>query len=82
MAKHKTQRLAPDLPVADLKGFVSATKLRTMLGISPVTLWRWRHDEELKFPQAREINGRLYFHWGAVCAWYAKRPKAELTVAA
>jgi len=89
MAKTKAQKSVPALnvgpvvlPAADPKSFVSAPKLRAMLGISPVTLWRWRRDEDLKFPQAREINGRLYFQWGAVCAWYARRPKAELTVAA
>jgi predicted DNA-binding transcriptional regulator AlpA len=88
MAKQKSQKPVPALnvgptvlPAADTKALVSAPKLRAMLGISPVTLWRWRHDEELMFPQAREIKGRLYFQWGAVCAWYGKQPKAKLTVA-
>jgi hypothetical protein len=52
-----------------------------MLGISAVTLWRWRHNEALKFPRAKEINGRLYFRWGAVCEWYQRQPNAQAEAA-
>jgi hypothetical protein len=90
MTKRKSREPAVPKPIvgpvshaaADPRSFVSATKLRAMLGISPVTLWRWRQDKRLKFPEAREINGRLYFQWDAVCAWYARRPRADLKVAA
>jgi hypothetical protein len=52
---------------------VSAPKLRRMIGVSAVTLWRWRHDEDAGFPPATTINGRNYFPWPAVAAWLAAR---------
>lgn len=30
-------------------------------GVSTMTIWRWRHDAEMAFPEAVEINGRRYF---------------------
>jgi predicted DNA-binding transcriptional regulator AlpA len=60
-------------PLAHIE-LISGPKLRAKLGISPVTLWRWRHDEEGGFPAAKVINGRLYFPVGAVSDWLAKQP--------
>lgn len=53
--------------------FVPAPKLRRMLGVSAVTLWRWRQDEAAGFPRATTINGRNYFPWAGVRAWLAAR---------
>jgi len=87
MAKRKTRRAksAPPAPIGrptiisapDPKIFVSGPKLRAMFGISPVTLWRWRHDEQLGFPPAREINGRLFFRLSAVLAWFQRQRDAK-----
>jgi predicted DNA-binding transcriptional regulator AlpA len=30
-------------------------------GISPMTLWRWEHDEKLGFPKPISINGRKFY---------------------
>jgi predicted DNA-binding transcriptional regulator AlpA len=56
--------------------FISGPKLRAKLGISAVTLWRWRHAKASAFPAPKVINGRLYFSVGAVSDWLAKQPEA------
>jgi predicted DNA-binding transcriptional regulator AlpA len=60
---------------SDSNDLIPGPKLRAKLGISPVTLWRWRHDETSGFPAAKVINGRLYFPVGAVSDWLAKQPE-------
>jgi predicted DNA-binding transcriptional regulator AlpA len=70
MASAKIQ-LTPD---ADT--LVPGPKLRRLLGISPVTLWRWRHDKSMQFPAAKSINGRLYFSLPAVQAWLDRQSVA------
>jgi predicted DNA-binding transcriptional regulator AlpA len=60
----------------DIGDFIPGPKLRAKLGISAVTLWRWRHSDSSEFPAPKVINGRLYFPLGAVSAWLAKQPEA------
>ena len=65
--------------VAPLSGdmvLVPAPKLRRMLGISAVTLWRWRHDPKLAFPSAKQINNRIFFVWADVEDWVARQEQA------
>jgi hypothetical protein len=61
----------------DANALVPGPKLRQLLGISPVTPWRWRHDESMGFPAAKSIQGRLYFPWHAVSAWLEGRPSCR-----
>jgi predicted DNA-binding transcriptional regulator AlpA len=63
-------------PTPDANDFIPGPKLQAKLGISAVTLWRWRHDPDAGFPAAKLINGRLYFPFGAVAAWLARQPEA------
>lgn len=53
---------------------VPGPKLRRMLGISAVTLWRWRHDPSMGFPTGKRINGRTFFAWDEIAAWLDKQP--------
>ena len=55
--------------------YLTGPKLRARLGISAVTLWRWRHDPRLGFPQPRVIKGRNYFLLSDVCHWLERQPK-------
>jgi hypothetical protein len=64
-------------PAPEAGDFIPGPKLRAKLGISAVTLWRWRHDEENIFPAPKVINGRLYFPVGAVTTWLARQRDAE-----
>ena len=76
---HSQRREKIDLPQApkpEAFQFIPGPKLRAKLGISAVTLWRWRHDEEKGFPAPKVINGRLYFALGAVMAWLARQADA------
>jgi predicted DNA-binding transcriptional regulator AlpA len=52
---------------------VIAARLSKRLGISTVTLWRWRHDPQLGFPKGRRINDRVYFPWHEVTAWLERQ---------
>jgi hypothetical protein len=73
---HSQRREKTDLPQApkpEAFEFIPGPKLRAKLGISAVTLWRWRHDREKGFPAPKVINGRLYFALGAVVAWLARQ---------
>jgi predicted DNA-binding transcriptional regulator AlpA len=59
----------------DASAYVPGPKLRASLGISAVTLWRWRHDKGLGFPQPLKINDRLYFPRAQVLEWLEARRK-------
>jgi predicted DNA-binding transcriptional regulator AlpA len=63
----------PRAPTSDVEDFIPGPKLRAKLGISAVTLWRWRHDEACNFPAPKVINGRLYFPLAAVSDWLARQ---------
>jgi predicted DNA-binding transcriptional regulator AlpA len=52
---------------------IMAARLSKRLGVSSVTLWRWRHDERLGFPKGRKINDRVYFPWHEVAAWLERQ---------
>ena len=76
---HSQKREKTDLPQAakpEAFEFIPGPKLRAKLGISAVTLWRWRHDKKKGFPVPKVINGRLYFALGAVMAWLARQADA------
>jgi predicted DNA-binding transcriptional regulator AlpA len=66
----------PQAPKPEAFEFIPGPKLRAKLGISAVTLWRWRHDKEKGFPAPKVINGRLYFALGAVMAWLDRQADA------
>jgi predicted DNA-binding transcriptional regulator AlpA len=78
MAKRRSKIAASRLgtPRFDANDFIPGPKLRAKLGISAVTLWRWRHDKASGFPNAKLINGRLYFPLHAVSTWLERQQEA------
>jgi predicted DNA-binding transcriptional regulator AlpA len=79
--KAKVKSPTPGLNIMNIASpnagdFIPGPKLRAKLGISAVTLWRWRHDDASGFPAAKVIKGRLYFPLGAVFDWLARQPEA------
>jgi predicted DNA-binding transcriptional regulator AlpA len=59
--------------VAGTPELIMAARLSEKLGVSSVTLWRWRHDERSGFPKGRRINRRVYFPWQEVAAWLERQ---------
>jgi len=58
------------------EGWIPASEVRRKCGgVSPVTLWRWRHDPELGFPVGKIIRGRWYFPLGAVLERWSRQPQ-------
>jgi hypothetical protein len=47
---------------------------RLLGNVSSMTMWRWRHDPKMNFPEALEINGRVYFRRAEIVNW---RPPAK-----
>jgi|ERR1700757_2115564 predicted DNA-binding transcriptional regulator AlpA len=74
-ARKRRASLGTARPTSADDHFITGPKLRAKLGISAVTLWRWRHDEQTAFPKPKSINGRLYFPAGAISDWLARQPE-------
>lgn len=65
---------APDdaAQVDDLE-LLPQPKVCTLLGISAMTLWRWRRSPELDFPEPIYICGRLYWRRRALNAFLERQ---------
>jgi predicted DNA-binding transcriptional regulator AlpA len=75
-SKANTKERLPEAAVTSECVLIPGPRLRRMLGVSAVTLWRWRHNKQTAFPLAKSINGRLYFPWPEVQAWLARQQEA------
>jgi predicted DNA-binding transcriptional regulator AlpA len=65
-----------DLP-EDVQRRVTQPEAARLLGnVSLMTMWRWRHDPEMQFPESIEINNRIYFRRSEILAWRPP-PKAS-----
>jgi hypothetical protein len=63
-------------PAANDDVLIPLPKARKMAGgVSPVTMWRWRHDPDLGFPPTTEINGRHYVWTQPFLAWLGSRSR-------
>ncbi len=61
-------------PIATDKRVSQREVCRLLGDVSPMTLWRWRHDPTMNFPKpAIEINGRNYYALADILNW--KPPK-------
>jgi hypothetical protein len=69
---------ADTMPEVDPEGLISLPNARKrFLGnVSAVSVWRWRHDPDLKFPALITIEGRHYVRKRELLEWLAERAKA------
>jgi predicted DNA-binding transcriptional regulator AlpA len=63
-----------DTPEDDQRRVTQPEAARLLGNVSLMTMWRWRHDPEMKFPDSIDINGRVYFRRSEILAW---RPPAK-----
>ena len=63
--------------------YLSTAQVRERYGnVSEMTIWRWRHDSELGFPEPDPIRKRNYWRSDRLDAWDEARKKAALPAAA
>jgi hypothetical protein len=55
----------------DDRALIPRSKVLKLRGISIMTLWRWEHTAEFKFPKSELVNGRFYYRLGEVLNWRA-----------
>jgi predicted DNA-binding transcriptional regulator AlpA len=53
--------------------FMPAKETERRAGASRWTLWRWEHDEEIKFPKSLRIGGKRLWIASEVEAWLAAK---------
>ena len=51
--------------------------LARYLGISNMTLWRWKRDPDLDFPDATEINGIEFNDLDVIDEWMRTRTRSK-----
>jgi predicted DNA-binding transcriptional regulator AlpA len=62
-------------------GFLPAPKVCARYDIHDMTLWRWMHDADLKFPQPLKINRRNYWRIADLERWERARARVSRQVA-
>ena len=71
----RRELLASAAPPPSPAQITPAPKVADQFGITRRTLSRWIIDPELDFPQAVEINKRLYFKQAEIDAWKLQRAR-------
>jgi len=61
------------IPSTGRSRWIRNGQLAKYLGVSAMTLWRWRRDVTLNFPAASEINGIEFTDIDAVDEWMRER---------
>ena len=72
-----TKRQKPNREIPAEQRYGSDVELCRRLGITVMTLWRWRNTPELKFPKPAIIRGRPRNDFAVVDEFMAKRAKSR-----
>jgi predicted DNA-binding transcriptional regulator AlpA len=61
--------------------YLPSSAVRARYGVSDMTIWRWLHNNKLRFPAPMRINSRRFWKLRDLEAWEASRsavkPSAE-----
>lgn len=49
--------------------YLTAKKVRERFGVTDMTIYRWLHNEDMKFPKPTYINKRRYFIISEIENW-------------
>jgi len=59
--------------------YLTAPQVMQRFGISEMTLWRWSHDETLRFPQPMRIRNRKFFPVADIEEWERQQMEARVS---
>ena len=57
--------------------WIGTTRLAGILDVTPMSIWRWQHDEKLEFPRPAIINRKKLWRRADIEAWMVKRVLAH-----
>ena len=61
------------IPLTGRGRWVRNGQLARYLGVSNMTLWRWKRDPDLNFPDASEVNGIQFNDLDVIDEWMQTR---------
>ena len=61
------------IPSTGCSKWLRTKQVAEHLGVSVMTLWRWRRDPKLHFPAGSEVNGIEFTHIDRVDEWMRER---------
>jgi hypothetical protein len=65
------------IPSTGRSRWVRNGRLAQYLGVSNMTLWRWKRDPTLNFPAASEINGIEFNDLDVIDEWMRTRTRSK-----
>lgn len=68
---NKTQTDLPHAALVKAQNFLTGPQVQARYQKSHVTIWRWMHDADLRFPQPIQINRLNYWRLSDLEVWEA-----------
>jgi predicted DNA-binding transcriptional regulator AlpA len=62
----------------DQDRYMPASAVRTLCGVTDMTLWRWLNDPATAFPQPIKIRRRRYWREGEIREWWEARSREQI----
>ncbi|MEJ6845205.1 DNA-binding protein [Sinorhizobium fredii] len=65
--------MASTISVPEPDDFLPARRVWERYGVTQMTLWRWLHDDKMRFPQPVYFGRRRYFRLSDIESWERQR---------